>query len=157
MQGDLQYEIIHLFRCTDHVLKRAIGKKVEGTGLYRSQHRLLMILGSHPDCSQSAIAEKMEISPPAVAVALKKLEKGGYISRQCHMQDNRVNEIVVTEKGQKAIDESILCFQEINAAILEGFSPEEMEQLKGFLERMIANGERYYQSAQKAAQKRGDL
>ena len=66
MQGDLQHEIIHLFRCTDQVLKRAIGRKVEGTGLYRSQHRLLMILGKHPDCSQTAIAEKMEISPPAV-------------------------------------------------------------------------------------------
>ena len=35
MQGDLQHEIIHLFRCTDQVLKRAIGRKVEGTGLYR--------------------------------------------------------------------------------------------------------------------------
>lgn len=144
MQGDLRHHLFHLFRCTDQTLKRVIGRKVEGTGLYRSQHRLLMILGSHPDSSQTAIAEKMEISPPAVAVTLKKLEKGGYISRQCLVQDNRVNEIVVTEKGQRAIDESIICFQEIEAAILNGFSEEEMEQLKSFLERMIKNGESYY-------------
>lgn len=144
MQGDLRHQLINLFRCTDQTLKRVIGRKVEGTGLYRSQHRLLMILGSHPDSSQTAIAEKMEISPPAVAVTLKKLEKGGYISRQCLVQDNRVNEIVVTEKGQRAIDESIICFQEIEAAILNGFSEEEMEQLGSFLERMIKNGESYY-------------
>lgn len=144
MQGDLQHQLFHLFRCTDQAMKRVIGRKVEGTGLYRSQHRLLMILGSHPDSSQTAIAEKMEISPPAVAVTLKKLEKGGYISRQCQVQDNRVNEIVVTEKGQRAIDESIICFQEIEAAVLNGFSEEEMEQFKGFLERMIKNGESYY-------------
>lgn len=149
MQGDMQHEIINLFRCTDQVLKRAIGRKVEGTGLYRSQHRLLMLLGRHPDCSQTAIAEKMEISPPAVAVTLKKLEKGGYISRQCHEEDNRVNEVVVTEKGRQAISESIACFQEIEAAILEGFSGEEMEQLSGFLQRMIANGENYSRSSTK--------
>lgn len=144
MQGELRHQLFHLFRCTDQIMKRVIGRKVEGTGLYRSQHRLLMILGRHPDSSQTAIAEKMEISPPAVAVTLKKLEKGGYISRQCLVQDNRVNEIVVTEKGQRAIDESIICFQEIEAAILNGFSEEEMELLKSFLERMIKNGESYY-------------
>ncbi len=149
MQGDLQHEIIHLFRCTDQVLKRAIGRKVEGTGLYRSQHRLLMILGKHPDCSQTAIAEKMEISPPAVAVTLKKLEKGGYISRQCLEEDNRVNEVVVTEKGRQAISESIVCFQEVESAILKGFSDQEMEQLSGFLQRMIANGEDYSRSSAK--------
>ena len=149
MQGDLQHEIIHLFRCTDQVLKRAIGRKVEGTGLYRSQHRLLMILGKHPDCSQTAIAEKIEISPPAVAVTLKKLEKGGYISRQCLEEDNRVNEVVVTEKGRQAISESIVCFQEVESAILKGFSDQEMEQLSGFLQRMIANGEDYSRSSAK--------
>lgn len=149
MQGDLQHEIIHLFRCTDQVLKRAIGRKVEGTGLYRSQHRLLMILGKHPDCSQTAIAEKMEISPPAVAVTLKKLEKGGYISRQCLEEDNRVNEVVVTEKGRQAISESIVCFQEVESAILKGFSDQEMEQLSDFLQRMIANGEDYSRSSAK--------
>lgn len=88
----------------------------------------------------------MDISPSAVAVTLKKLEKGGYISRQCHQQDNRVNEVVVTKKGEQAICESILCFQEIEAAVLEGFSEEEKARLCDFLQRMIRNGERSYDS-----------
>ena len=91
----------------------------------------------------------MEISPPAVAVTLKKLEKGGYISRQCLEEDNRVNEVVVTEKGRQAISESIVCFQEVESAILKGFSDQEMEQLSGFLQRMIANGEDYSRSSAK--------
>ena len=146
MEKDLNHQVIHLFRYTDQCLKRMIGRKVEGTGLYRSQHRLLMILGKHPDCSQTAIAEKMDISPSAVAVTLKKLEKGGFVSRQCHQQDNRVNEVVVTKKGEQAICESILCFQEIEAAVLEGFSEEEKARLCDFLQRMIRNGERSYDS-----------
>ena len=140
------HEVMKNFRMADSTLRRAIEKYVARTGVYRSQHQMLMNLGKHPDCSQTAIAEKMDISPSAVAVTLKKLEKGGYISRQCHQQDNRVNEVVVTKKGEQAICESILCFQEIEAAVLEGFSEEEKARLCDFLQRMIRNGERSYDS-----------
>lgn len=46
-------------------------KKVNHTGVYQSQHRLLMHLNHHPNCSQIEIAREMEISPAAVAVSLK--------------------------------------------------------------------------------------
>ena len=125
-------------------MKRVIGKKVEDTGIYRSQHRLLMILGKNPDCSQTAIANKLEISPAAVAVSLKKLEKAGYITRSCDAEDNRMNHVVITDKGKKAIDQSILYFQEIEDAMFEGFSQEELETYAAFLGRVIQNEERYY-------------
>ena len=144
--GEKEHELVHLLHIVDRNFKRSIDKKVGSTGVYRSQHRLLMMLGRHPDCSQTELAEKMEVSPAAIAVSLKKLEKGGYISRQCHQQDNRVNEVVVTKKGEQAICESILCFQEIEAAVLEGFSEEEKARLCDFLQRMIRNGERSYDS-----------
>ena len=60
-----------------------------------------------------------------------------------------MNEVVVTEKGRQAISESIVCFQEVESAILKGFSDQEMEQLSGFLQRMIANGEDYSRSSAK--------
>lgn len=145
MRKELQHQIINLFRQSDQAMKRVIGKKVEDTGIYRSQHRLLMILGKHPDCSQRAIANKMEISPAAVAVSLKKLEKSGYITRSCDAEDNRMNHVVITDKGKKAIDQSILYFQEIEDAMFEGFSQKELETYAAFLERVIHNGERYYQ------------
>lgn len=157
MRRELQHNVNNLFRQADHVLKRAISKKVEDTGIYRSQHRLLMMLGKHSDCSQSDIAEKMEISPAAVAVSLKKLEKAGYIRKQCDEEDCRMNHVVVTDKGKEAIHKSILYFQEIEDAIYEGFSEEELEQCSAFFRRMIHNGERYYQNLIQEEQKRGSL
>ena len=53
MRKEMQHQIINLFRQSDLAMKRVICKKVEDTGIYRSQHRLLMILGEHPDCSQT--------------------------------------------------------------------------------------------------------
>ncbi|EOS77079.1 MAG: MarR family transcriptional regulator [Lachnospiraceae bacterium] len=144
MRKELQHQIVNLFRQSDQAMKRVIGKKVEDTGIYRSQHRLLMILGKNPDCSQTAIANKLEISPAAVAVSLKKLEKAGYITRSCDAEDNRMNHVVITDKGKKAIDQSILYFQEIEDAMFEGFSQEELETYAAFLGRVIQNEERYY-------------
>ena len=114
--------------------------------MYRSQHRLLMILGKHPDCSQTELAERLEISPAAVAVSLKKLEKSGFISRQCQKNDNRVNQVVITEKGWEIIDQSVQYFKEMDKAFLKDFSLEELKQLEAFLARMIKNGEDYYQA-----------
>ena len=140
------HRIIHLLGATDRTLKRSIAKKVEKTGVYRSQHRLLMILGKHPDCSQTELAERLEISPAAVTVSLKKLEKSGFISRQCQKNDNRVNQVVITEKGWTIIDQSVQYFKEMDKAFLKDFSLEELKQLEAFLARMIKNGEDYYQA-----------
>lgn len=144
--GEKQHQIVHLFRVADRILKRSIDKKVEGTGVYRSQHRLLMLLGKFPECSQTEIAEKMEVSPAAVAVSLKKLVKSGLVSRQCNENDNRVNHMAVTDKGWTTIKTSINDFNEIENAFFADFSETEMEQLEAYLRRIIKNGDDYYQS-----------
>ena len=141
-----KHKIIHLLGVADRTLKRSISKKVENTGVFRSQHRLLMILGKHPDCSQTELAERLEISSAAVAVSLKKLEKSGFISRQCQENDNRVNQVEKKEKGWEIIDQSVQYFKEMDKAFLKDFSLEELRQLEAFLERMIKNGEDYYQT-----------
>jgi DNA-binding MarR family transcriptional regulator len=142
----MQHELAHLLRTLDRILKRSIDKRVEDTGVYRSQHRLLMTLGRSPGISQTELAERMEISAAAVTVSLKKLEKSGFISRQCDENDNRVNQVVITEKGKKAIDKSIQYFDEIEDAFFSDFTQQEMEQVEVFFRRMAANGENYYQS-----------
>ncbi|MBQ8598435.1 MAG: MarR family transcriptional regulator [Lachnospiraceae bacterium] len=145
MREEMQHRIIDLFRNVDRSIKRSIEKKVEGTGVYRSQHRMLMILGCHPEISQTELAEKLEISPAAVAVSLKKLEKSGYISRQCNENDNRVNDVTVTEKGRLTIEVSVEYFKEMESALMKDFTMEELQILESYFRRIIANGEAYYQ------------
>lgn len=140
-----EHQLVNLLFMTDKNLKRTIEKRAEGTGVYRSQHRLLMILGRNPDISQTMLAEKLEISPAAVTVSLKKLEKSGYIARQCSEEDNRINRVVITPKGQDVIEQSINYFREMDYAFFEGFSEEEKNLLENMLERVATNSEKYYQ------------
>lgn len=146
MEKNIQHRLVNLFRQLDQFFKRAIGKKVSSTGVYRSQHRILMMLSEHPDCSQTELADELDISSAAVAVTLKKLEKAGYISRQCSAEDNRMNHVVMTDKGKMIIDISHSYFQEVENALFVGFSEEEMALLEKFFLRIIQNCERYYQN-----------
>ena len=116
-----------------------IEKKVNHTGVYQSQHRLLMHLNHHPNCSQVEIAREMEISPAAVAVSLKKLESGGYITRETTESDNRTHRVTITPKGRSVIEWSEQMFWETEKAMFEGFSEEEMQSLQQFFERIYEN------------------
>ncbi len=130
-----------LFRRTDFMLRRCIEKKLRTLDeeIYRSQHRLLMHLGKEPDCSQNELAARLDISPAAVAVSLNKLEKGGYIERKTNSDDHRSNRVAVTEKGERIIRGSIRFFEEIDCGMFDGFSQEEMEQFRLFLEKAHRN------------------
>lgn len=145
MKKEQEHLLVNLLFLADKNLKRTIEKRAEGTGVYRSQHRLLMILGRNPDISQTMLAEKLEISPAAVTVSLKKLEKSGYIARQCSEEDNRINRVVITQKGQDVIEQSNNYFREMDLAFFEGFSEEEKDRLENMLERIATNSEKYYQ------------
>lgn len=140
---DKRHQIVHLFRQSDHAVRQAFECGVKDTGLHRSQHRLLMILGRNPDCSQTMLANMLEVSPAAVAVALKKLEKSGYIERQCNKMDNRMNHVVVTNKGMEAIRNSCIFFQKIENALLMGFTEEELNAADKFLKKVIQNSENF--------------
>ena len=137
----LYHATADMFRKTDHMLRRCIGKKLRmlDDEIYRSQHRLLMNLGANPDCSQNELAAKLEISPAAVAVSLNKLEKGGYIARRTDTEDHRSNRVSITDRGNQVISKSMQLFDEVECSMLAGFSQEETEQFYEFLQRAYRN------------------
>lgn len=137
--GNIRKVVMKQFRRTDSLMKRTIEKRVSITGVYRSQHQLLMQIAHHPKSSQIEIAERLDISPAAVAVSLKKLEKGGYIKKDLDTADNRINQIEVTEKGKYVVEKSHLIFEEIEKTIFEGFTEEEIEKTGELLERIYQN------------------
>lgn len=98
-----------------------------------------MTLGHKPGISQVELAEKFEVSAAAITISLKKLEKGGYISRLVNKEDNRSNQVSITEKGSKVIEESIRMFQETDRRFFNGFSDEEVRSFLGFMERICEN------------------
>lgn len=127
------------FRKVNRSMMRIIDKKVSATQVYRSQHQVLMHIAHHPNATQTEIAEWMDISPAALAVSLKKLEKGGYIIRSADASDERKKHIEMTELGSEIVAESHRMFREIETQMFSGFSEEEIENLNHYMNRMLEN------------------
>lgn len=132
-------EVTDLYMTIGHLHRNVLERRLNRTGVYRSQHQLLMCIADNPKVSQKQLARVHHVSAATVAVSLKKLENGGYISRVVDQSDNRYNQICITEKGQAIVDKSISCFHNVEQKMFEGFSREEIGCLKGYLVRIRKN------------------
>lgn len=133
-------ELIQKFIRTDRLHHNVLEKQIAFSGLHRSQHLLLLHLSQSGGTStQKELAEHFQISPAAVAVTLKKLEEGGYITRLSSDSDKRCRAIRLTAKGQETLDKTKKLVDAADEAMFADFSAEEMARLSGYLDKMQRN------------------
>lgn len=137
---ELLKEAISSYIRTDKMHRSQFDNTVRSIGICRSQHMLLMHLsrsGTKP--SQKELAEKLDVSPSAIAISLNKLENAGYIIRSVSKSDNRFNEIGITEKGLEIIEKTHRVFSFIDNRMFDGFSDDELEAIIKFNNRIAGN------------------
>lgn len=115
----------------------------EGHGLQPGQHHVLMAIHrltqDGQPFSQKDIARRLNITPAAVTVTLKKMEKKGMVEKTVNDKDNRYNQISLTEKGRQIVADSEKTFRYINRQTFQGFTDEELSTLDGYLRRIQQN------------------
>ena len=119
--------------------RKIMQNNLDETGVYQSQHRLLMEISRNPNASQVDLARLMHVSPAAIAVSLKKLEKEGYINRGKDEDDNRLNKITITNKGNRIVEQSKKIFESTEKRVFEGFTEEEKSTLFALLKKLNVN------------------
>ena len=119
--------------------KALIDSRVREIGIHRTQHRILMRLAKCDKLpSQKELADQLDITPAAVTLAIKEIEKEGYIKRTLG-KDTRYNEIEITDKGRALVNLTFEMFSEADRTMLSGFSEDELDVYMGFLERIETN------------------
>lgn len=113
--------------------------RLKNTGVYRSQHQILMILTDHTDVSQKELAERLYVSTATIAVSVKKLEQGGYITRIMDQNDNRMNKLCLTDKGRHMVEISREYFMSVETQMFHDFSKEELAVMEQFMIRIYNN------------------
>lgn len=139
MSPDNNREIILRLICFAIKHRKIMQHYLDKTGVYQAQHRLLIEVFQNPSASQNDLARSMEVSPATIAVALKKLEKGGYIHREMDEGDNRFNKITLTEKGNRVVEQSRKIFETTNQKVFEGFTEDEKSVLLTLLQKLNHN------------------
>ena len=86
--------------------------------------------------AQKDLAEKFSISPAAVAVTLKKLESEGYIKKTVFKEDNRINNISVTEKALHIVEKTEECAKELEEFVFKDFTDSQLQLFCECLDKM---------------------
>lgn len=140
MRDNIYYEAVNLLIQINRAHKKVIDSCVcSRIGIHRTQHIILMHLaGRGVTPSQKEIADHLGITPAAVTGALQKLESDGYITRSIG-NDNRYNEITLTDMGRKVVSETKLLFSDIDAEMFSDFSERELSDFITSLKKIQNN------------------
>ncbi|MBQ6507931.1 MAG: winged helix-turn-helix transcriptional regulator [Flexilinea sp.] len=122
--------------------RKSVLKKSQSYGLYVGQPQVLAFVRQNPGCTQTEIAEHLGVSSASIAFSTKRLQKAGYLMKQVNHLNMRCNKLYVTHEGEEVLDRFKDVYDEMNLAMFEGFTDEELEQLRSFTERVNKNMEK---------------
>jgi DNA-binding MarR family transcriptional regulator len=108
----------------------------ERIGLSSAQCRLLGALAMHGDeepLSQAELAQRLDLTPMAVAGLCDRMAAAGWIRREPSATDRRVNRIHLEPSAEKALDGALSISDGLNARVMAVLSQPERAQLLSLL------------------------
>ena len=121
--------------CFDMLTRRA--------GASINELRVLLFLANNPDCDTARdVVELRGLSKSQVSQAVEQLSRRGLLDRRPDGTDRRIVHLTITEAGMPLAGEAQRIQAECGRQLLEGFSEDELRQLKVLVEKMMANGNR---------------
>lgn len=116
-----------------HLSKYQAMKRMEAFELKPGQAGILFILNCNGGLSQRELAQKLGITPPSMTVALRKMEKLGYITKEPDPLDQRIIRIQIAEKGKECIQNLKGVMDNMENVLYQGMSQEERLLLRRLL------------------------
>lgn len=110
---------------------------------HRGQGRVLAILKLKPEISQKELTYLLNMSKQSLAELLAKLEKSGYVTREQSEDDPRSKIIKLTEEGARTAEDMDDAVSD-TGKILECLTDEELNNLSGYLARIIKRYEEQF-------------
>jgi DNA-binding MarR family transcriptional regulator len=131
-----------------YLMKRVVGsivcqadRRLDPHGLTSAQWGPLLMLQKAGSMPVAELARRMFIDAGAMTRMLDRLEKKQLCKRVRSTDDRRVVQVELTPQGTAAITEVPAVLADVLNAHLAGFSKTEWQALKGYLQRLVDNGE----------------
>ena len=141
---------IDMFKRTNRLHMRVFDKYIDTLEVRRRQHHILRYLyikdNQNTTVCQKAIADNFEISTAAVTVSLKKLESMGLVQKTVDKNDSRFNSVSITKKGKAVIERTREVFWNIDSAMFEDLTEQELIVFTSCLEKMHTRLKTIYES-----------
>ena len=93
----------------------------------------------HPGIIAEQLANLIKVDRTTLARAVRRLEKQGYVYRESDPDNKKIKHLYVTEKGKQIYPFIIRENSHSNEVALQGFTPEEAQQVHDYLKRIRQN------------------
>ena len=137
MAADESLDILLRQICKAHTNK--INRILENVGLHKGQPMMLRRLYRKDGIPQTILAREMIITPATASAMVKRLEKAGFVIRRRDAEDERVSNVYLTEAGREISAHLHSLQNQMDAMVFKGFSTEDKETMRSYLERILDN------------------
>jgi DNA-binding MarR family transcriptional regulator len=119
--------------------QRAIMRWIEGRpeaweGASAAQAGLLFLLAGRDAASIGEIASELEVAPAAVTNLSKRMEAASLVERIADERDARMTRLRLTHDGMAASAQARSVLADLNKALCQGFTPEELQTVARWLD-----------------------
>lgn len=125
-----------------HAQRSCLRSAMTELGLVSGQPKYLSYLAANGSATQRELADYFLVDPAAVSRALDAFEQGGFLITE-PASDRRTKKIRLTQRGVVLASAWDACCDEIDEAMLKGFSAEERKSFATLLMRVRENLENY--------------
>lgn len=139
MNFSLDDSIGFLLHRTDTRAKNELMQTLKPFDVTPEQWGSLNRLWEQDGIPQKELAARIFKDQPTTARILKKMESKGLVTRQVDPDDRRVYLVFLTDKGRDLKEKLIPLAVIVLIKALKGFEKEEIEQLRGMLNRIHRN------------------
>jgi DNA-binding MarR family transcriptional regulator len=98
---NLEHRLGFLLADISRLTRKEFDRRVRDLGLTRAQWLFLYYLARQPGCTQSELAESLQMERISVSRQANRLEKAGWIERRDHAQDRRAYHLHLTPKAER--------------------------------------------------------
>lgn len=133
-------QVLNIYRSSLLYIMPRISKYGIGRGQWYFLNKLLF---EKDGLTQEELSRELVVDSAHTARAVKFLEDKGLICRETNHEDARKKNIFVTKKAQAIKEDYHRLFKDLNALLMEGFTPEEVDLALNFLTRIDNNAKKY--------------
>ena len=121
------------------ICESALADSFTESDVKEGYRNILLVLGKEDGVSQLTIAGETNLKPSTISIALKKMEREGYICRVNDAKDMRMSRVYLTETGLEVANKIYDAREEVCRILLDGISEEELNTVMSVANKMKEN------------------
>jgi MarR family transcriptional regulator for hemolysin len=129
----------YLTRIAFRSFSRALELRTQRHGVSAGQWRFLRVLWKEDGLTQRELSRRVGMREPTTVIAVKGLEKSGFVRREPSTEDRRRVHVFLTPLAKRLEKKLLPAVAEVNRIATAGLSTRETEQLRVLLTKVGQN------------------